>query len=163
MATALPHHDGSLTLAELREFASFSAASQRYIRRSLDVAFERSDAIAVWSRDKMEAASIRAQQRIYTGLHHARMVIPDDAGLGDLSAFMAPVLTIAAFDLGQERIDSFGAFRFNRSAKPLRLRRAGRRANRAFSPNGWRKFLQAMRETRPLPSSADMRHSSPAD
>lgn len=112
MATALPHHDGSLTLAELREFASFSAASQRYIRRSLDVAFERSDAIAVWSRDKMEAASIRAQQRIYTGLHHARMVIPDDAGLGNLSAFMAPVLTIAAFDLGQERIDSFGAFRF---------------------------------------------------
>ena len=28
---------GAMTLAEMKEFASFSSATQRYIRRSLDV------------------------------------------------------------------------------------------------------------------------------
>ncbi len=31
----------SLTISELREFASFSAGDQRYIRRSLDIGLER--------------------------------------------------------------------------------------------------------------------------
>ena len=44
---------GAMTLAEMKEFASFSSATQRYIRRSLDVGLERSDAIETWSRDKV--------------------------------------------------------------------------------------------------------------
>ena len=104
--------DGTITLAELREFASFSAGSQRYIRRSLDVAYARSDAIQLWSRDKREAASIAAQSRLYAALPMIRTTIPDDCGLDALAAFIGPLTVIAAFDLGQERIDGFGPFRF---------------------------------------------------
>ena len=37
--------DGAMTLAEMKEFASFPAATQRYIRRSLDIGLDRDDAI----------------------------------------------------------------------------------------------------------------------
>ncbi len=57
-----------MTLAEMKEFASFPAATQRYIRRSLDIGLDRDDAMARWSRDVVEAASIRAQARLYRGL-----------------------------------------------------------------------------------------------
>ena len=60
--------DGAITLAELREFASFPAATQRYIRRSLDIAFHRGSPMETWGRDVVEAASIRAQARIYDRL-----------------------------------------------------------------------------------------------
>lgn len=44
-------------LGEMRLFASFSAAEQRYIRRSLDVGLIRGDAIDIWARNPGEAAS----------------------------------------------------------------------------------------------------------
>ena len=92
MATSMKPADGSLTLAEIKEFASFDAAAQRYIRRSLDVAYCRSDALALWSRDVVEAASIRAQTKTYEHLPSLRQAIPEDSG--------------------QDRISSFGAYRF---------------------------------------------------
>ena len=61
MTKATHEGPGSLTLGEMKEFAGFSAATQRYIRRSLDVAFDRKDAIALWSRDAVEVTSIDAQ------------------------------------------------------------------------------------------------------
>lgn len=103
---------GLLTLAEIKEFASFSAASQRYIRRSLDVAFDRKDAIELWSRDVVEAASIQAQYRYYDRLPDIRAMIPDSSSIEDAEPFMAALTTISAFDLGQGRIDGFAAFRF---------------------------------------------------
>jgi hypothetical protein len=103
---------GLLTLAEIKEFASFSAASQRYIRRSLDVAFDRKDAIELWSRDVVEAASIQAQYRFYDRLPDIRAMIPDSSSIEDAEPFMAALTTISAFDLGQGRIDGFAAFRF---------------------------------------------------
>ena len=36
---------GAMTLAEMKEFASFGSATQRYIRRSLDVGLDRADAV----------------------------------------------------------------------------------------------------------------------
>ena len=42
---------GALLISEMKEFASFSKATQRYVRRSLDIAFGRSDPIATWARD----------------------------------------------------------------------------------------------------------------
>ena len=39
------------TINELREFAEFTPAEQRYIRRSLDVGLGRRDAVSVWARD----------------------------------------------------------------------------------------------------------------
>ena len=47
---------GALLIAEMKEFAGFDKATQRYIRRSLDVAYGRSDPIETWSRDELESA-----------------------------------------------------------------------------------------------------------
>lgn len=103
---------GMLTLAEIKEFASFSAASQRYIRRSLDVAFDRKDAVDLWSRNVAEAASIQAQYRFYERLPEVRALIPDSSAIGEAEQFMAALITISAFDLGQGRIDGFAVYRF---------------------------------------------------
>ena len=40
MSTHMKAPEGHTTLSELKEFASFDAGAQRYIRRALDVAFE---------------------------------------------------------------------------------------------------------------------------
>ena len=52
---------GAMLISEMKEFAGFPKATQRYIRRSLDVAYGRRDPIECWARDEGEAASIRAQ------------------------------------------------------------------------------------------------------
>lgn len=104
--------DGAMTLAEIKEFAGFSAATQRYVRRSLDVGLERDDAMTRWSRDTVEAASIRAQARVYERLEEIRAMVPDDSGLDSVEIFMAPLITVSAFDLGQGRLTSFSAYRF---------------------------------------------------
>ncbi len=104
--------DGVVTLAEMREFASFPAATQRYIRRSLDIGLQRSNAMEVWSRDLVEEASIRAQARIYGRLDEIKMRVPDDSGLDQVEPFMTPLVVVSAFDLGQNRINSFQAYRF---------------------------------------------------
>ncbi len=98
MATSMKPADGSLTLAEIKEFASFDAAAQRYIRRSLDVAYCRSDALALWSRDVVEAASIRAQTKTYEALPGLRQAIPEDSGLSQLEGFLGLLIRISAFD-----------------------------------------------------------------
>lgn len=109
--TAHPAH-GALALAEMKEFASFPAATQRYIRRSLDVGLERRDAVDLWSRDAGETASINVQTRIYERLAEIRALLVDDDDLQLVELFMAPLITVSAFDLAQERIESFGAYRF---------------------------------------------------
>ena len=103
---------GLSTLAELKEFASFVGAAQRYIRRSLDVAFDRKDAIALWSRDIAEAASINAQYHFYNRLSEIRALVPDSSAIADAEPFMAPLVSVSAFDLGQGRLDGFSAYRF---------------------------------------------------
>jgi len=101
-----------MTLAEMKEFASFPAATQRYIRRSLDIGLDREDAMSRWSRDVVEAASIRAQARLYRSLPVVRELVPEDSGLDSVEPFIAPLITIVAFDLGQGRLPSFSAVRF---------------------------------------------------
>lgn len=112
MGQAAKPSDGVITLAELREFGSFPSATQRYIRRSLDIAFHRGDAMETWGRDVVEEASIRAQARIYGRLDQIKSLVPDDSGLDQVEPFMAPLVTVSAFDLGQNRLNSFSAYRF---------------------------------------------------
>ena len=81
MGTQSRPADGAMTLAEMKEFAAFPAATQRYIRRSLDVGLAREDALGRWSRDVIEASSIRAQTRIYGRLDDIRGIVPDDSRL----------------------------------------------------------------------------------
>jgi len=104
--------DGAMALAEMKEFAGFAAGTQRYIRRSLDIGLARQDAMRCWSRDVVEAASIKAQVRIYSRLDHIREQLPDDSGLEQMEPFFTPLVTSTAFDLGQGRLNSFAAYRF---------------------------------------------------
>jgi hypothetical protein len=112
MGARMKPADGAMTLAEMKEFAGFSAATQRYIRRALDIGLDRDDALARWSRDVVEAASIRAQARVYDRLPEVRALMPDDNGLDAVEPFLAPLVTISAFDLSQGRLPSFSSYRF---------------------------------------------------
>lgn len=112
MASRMKPAEGAMTLAEMKEFAGFSAATQRYIRRALDIGLEREDALERWSRDVVEAASIRAQAHIYERIPELRALMPDDADLDSIEPFMAPLVTVSAFDLGQGRLTTFSAYRF---------------------------------------------------
>jgi hypothetical protein len=112
MGSKMKPAEGAMTLAEMKEFAGFAAATQRYIRRSLDIGLDREDAMARWSRDVVEAASIRAQAKLYRALPDLREIVPDDSGLDAVEPFLAPLVTLVAFDLGQGRLTSFSAVRF---------------------------------------------------
>jgi len=112
MSARMKPAEGMMTLAEIKEFAGFSAATQRYVRRSLDIGLDREDALVRWSRDVVEAASIRAQARHYQRLPDIRAVVPDDSGLDAVEPFLGPLITVSAFDLGQGRITTFSAYRF---------------------------------------------------
>lgn len=102
----------SLAINELREFAGFSPSEQRYIKRSIDIGLGRQDAFKLWARDAAEIASIRSQYVAYQELKSLRASVPDETAFEGLDAFMGKLLRIAAFDLSQERIESFPAFRF---------------------------------------------------
>ena len=102
----------SLTIAELREFAGFSPCEQRYIKRSLDIGLGRQDAFKLWARDAAENASIRSQYVVYQELKVLRAAKPSETGFEALEDFMGKLVRVAAFDLAQERISGFSAFRF---------------------------------------------------
>ncbi len=102
----------SLTIAELREFAGFLSAEQRYIKRSLDIGLGRQDAFKLWARDAGENASIRSQYVAYQELKTLRGNIPAETGFDALEAFMGKLVRIAAFDIAQDRLTCFSAFRF---------------------------------------------------
>jgi hypothetical protein len=102
----------SLTIAEMREFAGLTAAEQRYIRRSLDIGLGRCDAFRTWGRSSAENAAIRSQYVAYQELKALRGAIPEQSGFDHVEGFLGKLTRVAAFDLAQERIESFSAFRF---------------------------------------------------
>ncbi len=102
----------SLAIAELREFAGFSACEQRFIKRSLDVGLGRQDAFKLWARDAAESASIRGQYVVYQELKALRGAMPAEGGLDALESFMGKLVRVTAFDLAQERMTGFPAYRF---------------------------------------------------
>lgn len=102
----------SLTIAELREFASFDAGEQRYIKRSLDIGLGRQDAFKLWARDGHENASIRSQYVVYQELKGLRGNVPAETSFEALEVYIGKLIRIAAFDLAQERLAGFSAFRF---------------------------------------------------
>lgn len=112
MATKSCPIAGASTLAEMKEFAAFGGATQRYIRRSLDIGFGRNDALETWSRDADEAASIRAQKQIYTRLDEVRQKIPRDNSLSAVEQFLAPLMTLTAFDICQGKLTGFAPYKF---------------------------------------------------
>ncbi|XUU61426.1 hypothetical protein ACRAQ6_03910 [Erythrobacter sp. HA6-11] len=102
----------SMTINEMREFASFEACEQRYIKRSLDIGLGRQDAFRLWGRSADECAAIRAQYVVYHDLKALRDNVPSEGDIDAIEAFIGKLTRVAAFDLGQERLSSFSAFRF---------------------------------------------------
>lgn len=102
----------SMTINEMREFANFSAAEQRYIKRSLDIGLGRCDAFKLWARNAGENAAIRSQYVAYQELKALRETIPHDATIAQIEGFIGKLVRVAAFDLSQDRISCFSAFRF---------------------------------------------------
>lgn len=102
----------SLTINELREFAAFSPCEQRYIKRSIDVGLGRQDAFKLWARDAAETASIRTQYVVYHDLRSLRQQIPEETGLEGIEPFVGKLVRISAFDLAQDRLSCFSAYRF---------------------------------------------------
>lgn len=112
MATGSTPPRGKMAIAEMKEFATFPPSTQRYIRRALDIAFERDDPVSKWSRDIVEQASIKVQVRYYERIPEIRDRIPEDSGLNWVEPFMAPLVAVSAFDLAQDRLPTFSAYRF---------------------------------------------------
>ena len=102
----------SLTIAELREFASFSEREQRFIERGLDVGLGRADAFKAWGGISGDNAAIRGQYLAYRELKALRDEIPCETTLDGLESFMGPLVRVTAQDLAMEQIESFSAYRF---------------------------------------------------
>jgi hypothetical protein len=82
-------------VAEMKEFATFDAAEQRYIRRSLEVARVGADADERWSRNGAETASIRLQAQLYrTLLQVVGAAVPDDIAVEGTLDAIGPLITV---------------------------------------------------------------------
>ncbi|MGB3806624.1 MAG: hypothetical protein WA936_05445 [Erythrobacter sp.] len=102
----------NVAIGEMREFAEFSPAEQRYIKRSLDVGMGRRDAFRLWGRSEAETRAIRRQYVAYQDLKPLRATVPGDGSLDEVERFIGKLVRVAAFDLEQGRIGGFPAFRF---------------------------------------------------
>ena len=102
----------SLAIAEMREFAEFDPAEQRYIRRSLDIGLSRADALVRWARNPDEAASIRRQTLAYQELGSLGAALPAMRAGSGFEDFMARLIGLTVFDLAQGSIQGFAAYRF---------------------------------------------------
>jgi hypothetical protein len=101
-----------MSIAEMREFAGFAPAEQRYIKRSLDIGLARTDAFRRWGRSEAENVAIRRQYVAYQDLKALRALIPQQGLPFEVERFLGKLVRVAAFDLEQERLGCFSAFRF---------------------------------------------------
>ena len=101
-----------MPIAEMREFAGFAPYEQRYIKRSLDIGLARTDAFRRWGRSEAENTAIRRQYVVYQDLKALRALIPAEGTPNEIERFLGKLVRLAVFDLEQERIASFSAFRF---------------------------------------------------
>jgi hypothetical protein len=101
-----------MPIAEMREFAGFAPCEQRYIKRSLDIGLARTDAFRRWGRSEAENTAIRRQYVAYQDLKALRGMIPQEGAPFEVERFLGKLVRLAVFDLEQERLASFSAFRF---------------------------------------------------
>ncbi|EAQ28557.1 hypothetical protein NAP1_13198 [Erythrobacter sp. NAP1] len=101
-----------MAIGEMREFAAFAACEQRYIKRSLDIGLGRCDAFKLWGRTEAENTAIRRQYVAYQDLKVLRDLVPQEGAMGEIERFIGKLVRMTSFDLSQERLNSFSAFRF---------------------------------------------------
>lgn len=102
----------SLSISEMREFASFTADEQAFITRSLDVFMARGDAFKAWGESSGQCASIRGQYIAYRELRRLVGAQPCDQTLDGVADFIGALIRISAADLALEKLTSFSAYRF---------------------------------------------------
>lgn len=102
----------NMTIGEMREFAGFEPCEQRYIKRSLDIGMARCDAFRLWGRSEAESTTIRRQYVAYQDLKSLRDLVPQDGSISEVERFIGKLVRMAAFDLEQEKLGCFSAFRF---------------------------------------------------
>ena len=102
----------SLAIAEMREFAEFDPAEQRYIRRGLDIGLSRADAFERWGRDEEERESIRRQYLAYQELQSLRGAAPTARDRARLDPYIGRLVRLTVFDLGEGCLHGFPAYRF---------------------------------------------------
>jgi len=99
-------------IEEMEEFGNLPTAAQRYIRRSLEIRFGRLETVAWIARSPTEARSINRQIMLYDPLDQIRAAIPSEGDLASVLEFVDRLAPLAAFDLGEQQLESFDAFRF---------------------------------------------------
>jgi hypothetical protein len=102
----------SQEMAEIIEFGSFSACSQRYIRRSLDIADKDPESMVRYSRSLSESESIAEQRILYLMLPKIKQLIPQDNELSSIDPFIGSLAKISIFDISQGALSSFNEYRF---------------------------------------------------
>lgn len=102
---------GSRTLTEMKEFAGLSARAQRYIRRALDIAFDRRDVLAHGAQSPAEARAIARHSMVYQRLAFIRGALPDDLEAGE-PEFLGNLILVSAYDLAQGQLPDFSSYRF---------------------------------------------------
>lgn len=105
-------NSATMAINEMREFAGFAPCEQRYIKRSLDIGLARCDAFRLWGRSEAENTAIRRQYVAYQNLKALRGLIPQEGTAAEVEDFLGKLVRLAVFDLEQERLASFAAFRF---------------------------------------------------
>ncbi len=112
MAVRIGLTAGPMMLAEIEEFGSFPLEVQRYVCRSLDVAFFPQVSPAEWARNAGEADDIQAQKQVYRLLPGIHASIPDDDTSIDAEAFLFPLIAVTTFDVSCSCFGSFAQYRF---------------------------------------------------
>ena len=79
---------------------------------SLDIGLARCDAFKLWGRTECENTAIRRQYVAYQDLKTLRELLPQEGAIGEIERLLGKLVRMAVFDLEQERIASFSAFRF---------------------------------------------------
>ena len=104
---------GAMLISEMKEFASFPKSTQRYIRRSLDVAYGRRDADRMLGPRRRRS---RFDPRPGPALQATRPSAPAGARRQrprhDRAVHRHADHACRAFDLGQDRLPNFAAYRF---------------------------------------------------
>jgi hypothetical protein len=112
MSVPMRVSSGTSVLTEIKEFAGLPKATQRYIRRSLDIGHDRRDAVRRWSRNPAETSSIREQGRAYRRLDGIRNGLATVIGPVEGGDLIGPLVATSGFDLAQGKLPNFAAYRF---------------------------------------------------
>ena len=103
----------SQTIAEMREFASFTAQEQFFIERSLEILrdSQRSGQAPAQATDVLPSCR-RVQTSGYRELAALRGTFAKDQPVQALDGFFAALVRVSALDLARGAITSFAAYRF---------------------------------------------------